>query len=508
MSIAATQDFSYMGDPQLQQALQFAKRANNSLDFLSIKAEIDKRAKTRNAAQGQQAGQQLASEGPRTEADKVMAGIANLSSGDHEYANGGIVAFAGGDLVEEKQRAADREAMLDTLRKMKAAGMDVLTMPGRAVAGAAESAITRPLRAMGVDVPYLPDSFYGGNRESATPYMDKLRGEQAAPVTPAAPSPIEPRQVRTPELYREAAGAQQAPPAPGAGPGITALTRRTASTTTPAAAPAAPEQRILTAAEQMAADEALAKGRNDKVAAIYAKADARDAKRRAELEGETKATKGLLGIEMDPDIRKAMRTAGIGMLKSQRADTFGALGEGLEAASKGYDETKQKRQARLDLLDDAEEKRQMAKMAAEQGNMDLASKYSKQEADLREKAAGRAFEEKKFASTEAHQRDLLKMQERQIGQSAANAARNPQLEIYRALGKGDVNKGFDVYTQGRGAGAADLASWKAYAADPAKLAALKIENPVLYAQVLTRIQGQLGAGAPGVPGAAGTVRER
>jgi len=96
------------------------------------------------------------------------------------YREGGPVAFADEGAVEDKQAQKDRAAMLDTLKRMGAAGYDVLTAPGRGVAGAFESAVTRPARALGIPIPYLPESFYGGNRESMTPYYDKLRAEDAA----------------------------------------------------------------------------------------------------------------------------------------------------------------------------------------------------------------------------------------------------------------------------------------------------------------------------------------
>ena len=78
------------------------------------------------------------------------------------------------------QEESDRADFQSGLGKLGAAAKDILTLPGRGVAGAAESVITRPLRAMGVPVPYLPDEFYGGNRESMTPYYDKIREKEAA----------------------------------------------------------------------------------------------------------------------------------------------------------------------------------------------------------------------------------------------------------------------------------------------------------------------------------------
>jgi hypothetical protein len=113
------------------------------------------------------------------------AGLAGLPANNiapKMMAGGGIVAFGGGGSTdkEKEQRERDRAAVTNTIEQLIAAGKDVLTAPGRGIAGAAESVITRPLRAAGVPLPYLPESFYGGDRESLTPYADKLARESAA----------------------------------------------------------------------------------------------------------------------------------------------------------------------------------------------------------------------------------------------------------------------------------------------------------------------------------------
>jgi hypothetical protein len=110
-------------------------------------------------------------------------GLAGLPAPNIQgMAGGGIVAFDGGGSTdkEKEQREKDRAAVTNTIEQLLAAGKDVLSAPGRGVAGAAESVITRPLRAAGVPVPYLPESFYGGDRGSLTPYADKLARDNAA----------------------------------------------------------------------------------------------------------------------------------------------------------------------------------------------------------------------------------------------------------------------------------------------------------------------------------------
>jgi hypothetical protein len=118
-------------------------------------------------------------------------GIADLPAPNMEsmdMASGGIVAFNGekGSEVEDEQARKDREALKYGWENTKAAARDILTLPGRGLAGAFETAVTRPVRALGVDMPYLPSSFYGGDASSLTPHMDTLtrrRESQAASNT-------------------------------------------------------------------------------------------------------------------------------------------------------------------------------------------------------------------------------------------------------------------------------------------------------------------------------------
>lgn len=117
--------------------------------------------------------------------NRPPAGIEGLNPQMGGFADGGIVGYAKAGEAEDTeapdaQAEADRAAMLNTLKKLGAAGMDIATLPGRAALGALESVVTRPLRALGVPIPYLPSSVYGGDVSSMTPYYDKLRAEQAA----------------------------------------------------------------------------------------------------------------------------------------------------------------------------------------------------------------------------------------------------------------------------------------------------------------------------------------
>jgi hypothetical protein len=181
-----------MSVDQLKEALQ-NKTLPAYIAIPLIEEKMNMQDRMRNSAAMQQPQQPPI-------ADRVMqraetAGIDRLPTNlapAQGMAGGGIVAFEGGGdvqepirfqnegLVPKTQEEMDREEMMDTLRRMKAAGMDVLSLPGRAVAGAAESMVTRPLRALGVPIPYLPRAFYGGDESSMTPYYDVIRKQDEA----------------------------------------------------------------------------------------------------------------------------------------------------------------------------------------------------------------------------------------------------------------------------------------------------------------------------------------
>ena len=128
-------------------------------------------------------------------------GIAELPAPNMDsmsMAGGGIVAFEeGGTAQERRDKDAEEQARKDSedlkygWENTKAAARDILTLPGRGLAGAFETAVTRPVRAMGVDMPYLPASFYGGDASSLTPHMDTLtRQRQTKASLPASPTAV------------------------------------------------------------------------------------------------------------------------------------------------------------------------------------------------------------------------------------------------------------------------------------------------------------------------------
>lgn len=432
------QDFSHMDDRTLQQAIVFAQRSNNTPTFLALTAEAQKRQKMRSAAQGQQAAQQ-----PTTVADQVMQGIARLTAPSvdemdaPQYASGGIVAFAGGGVSDDERRAADREAMLDTLRKLKAAGIDIATLPGRALAGASESAITRPLRALGVDVPYLPESFYGGDRTSMTPYMDALSKGKEPAIAPADQATklraMDNAMMSAPQATQGQPPAPSAPAVPAPAPAPRAQTSQSTQQTSsvPAQAQAAVQAGVMSREEYRKAMDAYSEGDNKALDAIFAKSIARDAKRREELEGQNKDTKGFLGIDVSGDTRAAIRDAGIALLRSKKP--YLDIGEGIATGFEGYEKRKTDRTTKLEALDKAQEVRDLAMLAAKQGNRKEAAALMSQYDGYMDKINDNARQDRALQQQGEYQNRSLGIQERQAGsQAAVNNARIKSMQEGRS----------------------------------------------------------------------------
>lgn len=105
----------------------------------------------------------------------------------------GVVAhLADGDYVtpddaKAAQSASDRSAIVKSFslqNPLMAAGMDVLTLPGRGLGGAYNTAARLP-NAFGANLPTISDTspFFGGNSASMTPYYDRLREPDQKPST-------------------------------------------------------------------------------------------------------------------------------------------------------------------------------------------------------------------------------------------------------------------------------------------------------------------------------------
>jgi len=181
--------------PQLQQAIQ-----SGSLPAYIGIPLIEQKNKERSqmmAAQGGEQKPQSVAAGILQQAEQPTSGIdqlpSNLPTDDVQgMAEGGIVAFAGGDLVDEEslstQAEADRAYLKDMYNKFGAGIADVATIPFRAL-GSTGNLINRGLRATGLDVPNIPGKYTLDYGRSMTPFYDDIRktaGETALPQ-PKAP---------------------------------------------------------------------------------------------------------------------------------------------------------------------------------------------------------------------------------------------------------------------------------------------------------------------------------
>ena len=126
---------------------------------------------------------------------------------------GGVVAFANGDVVEDKakeelaraQLKGDRAAVSDILSKMGAAGYDIATLIPRGLAGALDTAVIRPARALsGKEIPYLGSMM---DTSTPTPAMDELRRGQQTRAPNVPTSPDDQSAAETARLLRQNAGA-------------------------------------------------------------------------------------------------------------------------------------------------------------------------------------------------------------------------------------------------------------------------------------------------------------
>jgi hypothetical protein len=212
---------SYLKDVPDSFLMKEIQQATGEYPPVLIVAEYNRRKRMRNAAEGQQVGEPKSIvEDIKQEAGLMSApgAMQTLAARDINQmgpppeemrpmpqqmpqqmpqmmpqqmpmgmAGGGLVAFERGGPIRAQaglytgnktQEELDREAMMQSLQGFGVAAKDILTLPGRAFAGAAEYGITRPLRALGLNIPYLPKEFYGGDPSSMTPYFDQLRAQQ------------------------------------------------------------------------------------------------------------------------------------------------------------------------------------------------------------------------------------------------------------------------------------------------------------------------------------------
>jgi hypothetical protein len=365
-------------------------------------------------------------------AQQVMQQAAQESQGlealpsnlPQEYAGGGIIAFEGGGEVQRfqtggTQEERDREAMLETIRSMKAAGMDITTLPGRGMLGAFESGVTRPLRAMGVPIPYLPKSVYGGDASSMTPYMDELRRqrENISPTlaaTPTAETKYDPETATRRSMYPE----QIAPPpvAPLTTPKIpsgSGFKMPNFETYTPTAA-VLPERTAPVLADYGTLIGDMPKKTKDAFDAARTTEEKylRDLTEPGEKAREEKFSKREATLEKDSAMGRALNliNLGFGIAGSKERTVAGALNkEGREGIADLIRGEAANRVAK-ERLEDARDNFEQQKIAAKKGDRSAATAAGQRAADDLRAGTQLTMTASHYGNTEANQRLQIQQQ--------------------------------------------------------------------------------------------------
>lgn len=365
-----------------------------------------------------------------------------------------------GIVPDDELARMDRAALVDTIEKLAAAGKDVATYPGRAVANIAEQVITRPLRAAGLPVPYLPQSFYGGDRSSATPYMDKLTAQQAAQNAPAGgarSAGVGGPRAGEREAYEAMMAAAPQPGAPGAvgAPGARppALLDPTASTGSGVAAPSV-ESAKRTAAQFLDQKAIEQQAKAFEMGEVTAIDEARRRRQKTIDERQGKAYEGLEALlkkeeegskgELEQSKSMAILNAGLAMMAGSSPRALENIAKGAMVGTGQYAEAmkdfKKAAKERQRALADIEQARR-AEARADEESM---NKFEDRAEERLSNA--RRFGIDALMSAGVKNADIAsRIYTTQVEQSGAMArvkASDP-LALYRALGDGNIKRGFE-----------------------------------------------------------------
>jgi hypothetical protein len=313
-------------------------------------------------------------------------------------AGGGLVAFERGGPIRAQaglytgnktQEELDREAMMQSLQGFGVAAKDILTLPGRAFAGAAEYGITRPLRALGLNIPYLPKEFYGGDPSSMTPYFDQLRAQQQNNALYSQQTdPGDGQQSKTTAATTAVAKPESATKPPPAAGGLGAFKPGAL----PSAQPVVDAIQALRDQTKMPTEQAL-----DEAGQARAKRYEEDLPFREKEILERRITNRAEQIAKDKDMsfNDALIAAGAAILKSPGTPgSLAWMGEGLSAFGTTMKEGRKDIRKSQELMELSELELAKAESARDAG------KFNQYEAG-RDKALDLANKSREFAATNA-----------------------------------------------------------------------------------------------------------
>ena len=358
-------------------------------------------------------------------------GLTSLPTNDmFKFAGGGgVVAFANGDVVEDKakeelaraQLKGDRAAVSEIIDKMSAAGYDVATLIPRGLAGAVDTALIRPARALsGKEIPYLGSMI---DTSTATPAMDELRRGQQSRAPNVPTSPNDQSAAETARLLRQNAGASgiasvaappapPMPPMPGTGGGIPAGIKMPGAPSFTAPDPEAYSKKL---AEFKQANPGMAGAGFEALLNKMAQQDEADRGRVSEQEKARTRSDFFQALIAAGESTRGQKGLGAllgGFGKSAGASEAAAFERADAQAKMRRDQEMGMAKMRAEL--------EAARRAEARGDFEAAFKH-KQDAEK----IGLELEQKKFSN----EMDIAKLKEQARGNSiqASTAARSPQI---------------------------------------------------------------------------------
>lgn len=443
-----------MPDQALQ---QYAAMHKNDPYIMSLAvSESNRRKEMRTEGQARMAGQQqpkvvdqdiAGMHQPAVRQPSAMPedqGISALPAGDMNFADGGIVAFAGGGVTE-----ADVRKAYDNWMNSKPSWYQQATpLSGRNEA-AAEAEYTRLLSEF--------------QKQSGTPIGVQQAAVQQAANEPQADYSNEGRRVVPPAMTADAEK-DKTIPTPGIGAPRTGGFGDYASAKagladlykTPDLSEYEAARKAQAGAGVGIAQEAAGRQQDfyDKLGEFGLKQEERLKEREGKLEKDTTQNKGLSILE-----------AGLAMMSGTSANAFENIGKGALAGVGNYKKGLAALNDRKDRLDDAynqletarysDKKDRFQQMEAAQKNVDAAKLGIYQATtDIAAKKTDLDAQQAK-ALADATVKSVEAQRDRQSRESIAAAPGDTQ-KMYMALGGGDLKKGFEVAKQMESANKKDV----------------------------------------------------
>lgn len=183
------------GRYSLQQLIQMGQ--NGTVPMYVIGPLVDERAKEEKQMQMAMSLQEPPVEEMPSVIEQIMQeaqGVAQLPSNlPQEYAGGGVVALAGGGDPEDGptmdvEGELQRMKYLEMLKRAGARGLDILSIPGRAVVSGIEAVAGIP-RAAGVPIPSLVPKELAGSAFPFSEYLNKQEAEAVKAATESGAGP-------------------------------------------------------------------------------------------------------------------------------------------------------------------------------------------------------------------------------------------------------------------------------------------------------------------------------